>query len=87
MSMELDDLLGLIQKEADRQEFLRVTRSYHAVARAGDAEASPGDRMTEAERDALLDKVMQQLMSHFRPIRHPIPTRDDLKRMIDAHFG
>lgn len=85
--MGLDDLLTLIPKEADRREFLRLTGAYHAAARAGDAEAPRGDRVTEAERDALLDEVMQQLMTHFRAIRHPIPTRDDLKRMIATHFA
>ena len=82
--MEFEDLVGLIAKTGDRDEFLRIGRALHqADARAALHARSTAD---EAEGRALLDELRRRLQVHFRAVRHPVPSDDELKQMVARHF-
>jgi len=64
----LEDLLR-IMPAADDQAKLRQLADESRVARG-------------PARDAKVDEVLQQIAWGLRAVRHPLPTRDDVERMI-----
>ncbi|HET7460072.1 MAG TPA: hypothetical protein VFJ82_02445 [Longimicrobium sp.] len=80
--MKLDDLVSLIPRTGEREQFLDLGRRYYAARTAAGAgrEASAGD-------EAALDELMEQVRWHLRAARHPIPARDELERMVREHFA
>jgi hypothetical protein len=77
--MELDEIVGVIAREEDRQEFRNLGRRYR---KAADPQARGADAMSAAERGVLLDQIMERLQWHFRAARFPLPTRDEVEKMI-----
>lgn len=79
--MRFEDLLKVIGEDDDREEFTRLGREYadaHRLARAGEG--------SEAQREAALGALMEKVQWHFRAIRHPMPTRQQLEEMLAEHF-
>jgi hypothetical protein len=75
--MTLGDLVGLVAKPGDRSELLELGRNWHRARRERDAAAG----------HELLERIMERIQWHFRAIRAPMPSREDVERMIADHFG
>jgi hypothetical protein len=86
MRMKLEDLLKLIGQEADRAEFLGLSEQYHEARQAREANEAAGAPPIDAGQGALLEQVMQRLQWHFRAIRHPMPTPEEVDEMIRDYF-
>lgn len=81
--MRFEDLLKVIGEKADREEFTRLGREYADERRLARAGGGGGD---EARREAALGALMEKVQWHFRAIRHPMPTRQQLEEMLAEHF-
>lgn len=82
--MKLGDVMGLIPQPAEQQKFLELGRQYcDASAGGGAARGGAGDQ----RRQELLDRLMEHVHYHFRAVRHPMPTREQLEGMVREHFG
>ena len=86
MRMTLEDLLKLIGREADREEFLGLSEQYHEARRARETSAVGGAATVDARQGALLEQVMQRIHWHFRALRHPLPTPEEVDEMIRNYF-
>jgi CHASE3 domain sensor protein len=87
MDMKFENLLGLIAKESDQKEFVRLGQEYvKAHQDTREASDSAGARTAETEREDILDQITKQIQWHFRAVRHPIPTRQELEEMLKEHF-
>jgi hypothetical protein len=84
--MKLEDLLKLIGQEADREEFLGLSKQYHDARQARGTNEAAGASPINAGQEALLEQVMQRLQWHFRAIRHPMPTPEEVDEMIRDYF-
>ena len=84
--MKLEDLLKLIGQEADREEFLGLSKQYHDARQARGTNEAAGASPINAGQGALLEQVMQRLQWHFRAIRHPMPTPEEVDEMIRDYF-
>lgn len=79
--MKFEDLLKVIGEDDAREEFTRLGREYvneRRLARAGEG--------SEERREAALGALMEKVQWHFRAIRHPMPTRQQLEEMLAEHF-
>lgn len=81
--MKFEDLMKVIGGEAEREELTRLGREYTEAQRLMRAR---GDAQDDAERDAALGELMDKVQLHFRAIRHPLPTRQQLEEMLSEHF-
>lgn len=80
--MTLKDLLKLIAKPADKEELLYlVDQYYNAVTVPGHIGSSNSSAIDLQQQEAL-NKIMERLHWHFRAIRHPLPTQQELEEMI-----
>ena len=86
MSMKLEDLLNLIGQEADRAELLGLSEQYHEARQAGKTNDAAGMPTVDARQRELLEQVMQRIHWHFRAIRHPMPTPEEVDEMIRDYF-
>jgi hypothetical protein len=87
MEMKFETLLGLIAKESDQEEFLSLGQQYHTARRAArEANAPNAEPAAASQTEELLDQIMKRIQWHFRAIRHPIPTRQEVGEMIEDHF-
>jgi hypothetical protein len=86
MSMKLQDLLNLVGQEADRAELLGLSEQYHAACQARMTNEAAGMPTEDARQRALLEQVMQRIHWHFRAIRHPLPTPEEVDEMIRDYF-
>jgi hypothetical protein len=68
----IDDVLGLLPSDGDRQELVSLNKQYRGAVQA---------RAGQDEREALLDQIEQRLQWHFRALRHPLPTRAELEQL------
>ncbi len=84
MEMELEDLLALIDKESEKKEFLRLGQDYHQARQQPGANRS--NSAPNPPPEEILDQIMKQIQWHFRAIRHPMPTRQQVEEMIMEHF-
>ena len=73
--MTLESLLNLIGKEDDRKLLVELVGEY------GSRQQMP------ASRDQTLDRIMHQVQLHYRAIRHPLPTRQDIEGMLASKFS
>jgi hypothetical protein len=86
MSMKLEDLLNLISQEADRATFLGLSEQYHEARQARQTNEATGMPSVDARQRELLEQVMQRIQWHFRAIRHPLPTPEEVDAMIRDYF-
>jgi hypothetical protein len=80
--MTLKDLLKLIAKPDDKKELLHLVDQYHNAATMSGCIESSNSSAVDSQRQEALDKVMERLHWHFRAIRHPLPTQQELEEMI-----
>lgn len=73
--MTLEELVRLVAKPDDRTELLQLGRELHRERQARSAAA-----------DEVLERIMDRIQWHFRAIRAPMPTRQDVEEMISEHF-
>jgi hypothetical protein len=83
MKIKFEDLLKVIGKEDDREEFVRLGQQYAAAHKFAQGRAEP---QAEAQREAALGQLIARLQEHFKPIRHPIPSRQELEEMAVEYF-
>jgi hypothetical protein len=86
MSMKLEDLLNLIAQAADRAELLGLSERYHEARQARETNETARMPTADARQRELLEQVMQRIHWHFRAIRHPIPTPEEVDEMIRDYF-
>jgi hypothetical protein len=86
MKIKLGDLLGLIAKESDQEEFLDLSRQFNEAQQARKAKKPAEALAAESQSKETLDQIMERLRWHFRAIRHPMPTRQELEEIIKEHF-
>jgi hypothetical protein len=86
MSMKLEDLLNLISQEADRADFLGLCEQYHEARQARQTNEAAGMPTVDARQREVLEDVMQRIHWHFRALRHPMPTSEEVDAMIRDYF-
>jgi hypothetical protein len=88
----LDDLLTLMHRPADREEFLRLgercndNRVRRERIAAADATAAGALDTSDAEQRESLDQMMEQIQWNLRAARHPFPEPSELERMLAEYF-
>lgn len=80
MTTSFNNLLSLIGRGADREEFSRLGHQYY------EAFQSQQTNEQSAQRERILDQIMERMRWHFRAVRHPIPTRPEVEQMILDYF-
>jgi hypothetical protein len=80
--MTLQDLLKLIVKSDDQKELLHLVDQYQHAAQTSSHIESSDSSAVDAQRQEALDKIMERVHWHFRAIRHPLPTKQELEEMI-----
>ena len=80
--MTLQDLLKLIVKSDDQKELLHLVDQYQNAAKTSGHIKSSDSSAVDAQRQEALDKIMERVHWHFRAIRHPLPTKQELEEMI-----
>lgn len=65
----LDDLLKVMPAEKDRDEVRRLAREVRPDARGPAA-------------DQVVDEMMERIRYGLRAVRHPLPTRQEVERMV-----
>lgn len=78
--MDFPTLLKLTSAETDRKQWIDLAASYQQAQNR----VASGGREAQREADKIIDAASQQLQRAFRAIRHPLPSRDELKAML-AH--
>lgn len=86
MKQVLDELAKVIDQEAERAAFLRLSKQYYAACQAAERRTRSIDQPA-LQPAALLDQIIDRLDWHFRAIRHPRPTRQEVAAMIMTYFG
>lgn len=79
MKMTLEGLVGLVAAPGDRAELLRLGEQVHREREERGGAA--GDASPE-----VLDRIMERIQWHFRAIRAPMPTKEEVEEMIADHF-
>ena len=87
MPMKLEDLLKLIGREADREELLGLSEQYHEARQAREMNEAGGAPNVHANQGELLDHIMERIHWHFRALRHPLPTPEEVDEMIRDYFN
>ena len=86
MKIEYNTLLDLIPREADRKELTQLSQQYHESGQTPEA-AAPSERATaDSQRSDLLDQILESIQWHFRAMRRPMPTREEVAEMVKEHF-
>lgn len=86
MKIEYNTLLDLIPRESDREELTQLGKQYYDKAQALEA-ANPTERATtDSQRSDLLDQIMKSIEWHFRAMRRPMPTREEVAEMVKKQF-
>jgi hypothetical protein len=67
----LDALLKVMPAEKDREEVRRLAHQYRE------------QREQREDPAAIVDQVMERIALGFRAVRHPLPTRQEVARMIE----
>ena len=80
--MTLQDLLKLIVKSDDQKELLHLVDQYQNAAQTSSHSKSSDSAAADAQRQEALDKIMERVHWHFRAIRHPLPTKQEVEEMI-----
>jgi hypothetical protein len=80
--MTLQDLLKLIAKADDQQELLQLVDQYQRAVPRGGGSASSDSAAVDAQRQEALDKIMERVQWHFRALRHPLPTPQEVEEML-----
>jgi hypothetical protein len=65
----LDELLRIMPAEEDREELRRLAREL------GPDDRGPG-------KDQIVDQMMERIGWGLRAARHPLPTRQEVERMV-----
>ncbi|HEY0101017.1 MAG TPA: hypothetical protein VGB76_18980 [Pyrinomonadaceae bacterium] len=81
--MRFEELMKVVGGEAEREELTRLGREYADAHRLTHERAGP---QAAAQREAALGALMDKVQFHFRAIRHPLPTRQQLEEMLSEHF-
>lgn len=86
VKIEYGTLLGLIPRESDRKELTRLGKEFYESGNTLGV-AAPNERAaTESRRADLLDQILQKIQWHFRAMRRPMPTREEVAEMLKDHF-
>jgi hypothetical protein len=86
VKIEYTTLLDLIPRESDRKELTRLSKQYYESGQTPEA-ADPTERATaDSRRSDLLDQIIQSIQWHFRAMRRPMPTREEVAEMVKEHF-
>jgi hypothetical protein len=80
--MTLQELLKLIAQADDKQELLHLVDQYQRAAQRGGSIASGDSSAVDAQRQEALDKIMERVQWHFRALRHPLPTPQEVEEML-----
>ena len=81
--MKFEDLVKVIGNQDDREEFVRLGQQYAEAHKLAQARAEP---QAEAQREAAFTQLIERVQLHFRAIRHPMPSRQELEEMAVEHF-
>lgn len=86
VKIEYSTLLDLIPRELDRNELTRLTKEYYETGQ-GPEDTDPTARATTDTRQSeLLDQILEKIQWHFRAMRRPMPTREEVAEMVKNHF-
>jgi hypothetical protein len=84
--MTIEEVLDLFDSEADRQAFLSLCDQYQGAHQdPGGGAATTAGQAESAE--ALLDRVMNTVYSQVQAARLPIPSREEMRRLIENYFA
>ncbi|MCA1624067.1 MAG: hypothetical protein LC778_09765 [Acidobacteria bacterium] len=86
MKTKFGNLLGLIAKDSDRDKFLQLSQQYNESRQARKPPEPGGSLAADLQNEEIIDQLMKQLQWHFRAIRYPMPTRQEIEEMIYEHF-
>jgi hypothetical protein len=86
VKIEYTTLLDLIHLEPDRDELTRLGKQIFESGQTLET-ADPSERAAaDLHRSELLEQMLQSIQWHFRALRHPMPTREELAEMVNEHF-
>jgi hypothetical protein len=77
--MDFSTLLLLTGSQADRDQWIRLAASLQQAAKR----MASGDREAERESLQVLDEADAHLKKTFRALRHPLPSREELKSSLE----
>lgn len=72
--MDVNEIAKAIPVETDREEFLGLAKRYKSAAKKP---------TNDPDHDQALDRVVEQMEWGLRTKRYPMPTREELKTMIE----
>ena len=86
MKINYSTLLNLIPREADRDALNLLVSKYDQSVKAPES-ADPSERSTaDLARSQLMDQIMEKIQWHFKAMRRPMPTREEVAEMVQDHF-
>ena len=86
MKIEYGTLLGLIPRETDREKLSDLSKQLFDSEQSREA-AAPAERSAlDSRHIELLDQLQERIQWHFRAIRRPMPTREEIIEMVKEHF-
>jgi hypothetical protein len=86
LKIEYDTLLNLIPRETDREQLSDLSKQLLESEQARET-ADPAKRSAaDSRRSELLDQMLERIQWHFRAMRRPLPTREEIAEMIKEHF-
>lgn len=86
MKIDYNTLLGLIPRESDREKLSQLSgQLYEGQLAARTAE--PAERSAiDSQQANLLDQLTKTIQWHFRAMRRPMPTSEEISEMVNEHF-
>jgi hypothetical protein len=86
LKIEYDTLLNLIPRETDRERLSDLGKQLFETEQARET-ADPATRSAaDSQRNELLDQLLERIQWHFRAMRRPMPTREEISEMVKEHF-
>ena len=76
--MDFPTLLKLTASEADRKQWMDLAVSYQEAQKR----VASGGSEAQRASDQVIEVAAKHLQHAFRAIRHPLPSRDELKKML-----
>ena len=86
MKINYDTLIKLIPRETDREQLSELSKQLFESEQARES-ADPAKRSAaDSRRTELLDQLLQTIQWHFRAMRRPLPTHEEIAEMVNEHF-
>ena len=80
--MKLENLLMLIAKEEDKKELLELVDQYQNASRRPGLSESTSSSAVDLRRQEAMTRIMERIHWHFRAMRHPLPTQQEIEEMV-----